>query len=175
MTVRELIAFPMFNRLSVLLAFALLLLGCEAPRNTFKPRAYANIRTWDVECATDVTSPARVLEINSDQGGRTLQVERVTSPFKYASVIREDLYYHMLRSGFQMAPKGQVPDAMLKLSFDKHIGLGGIFNLTVFDRNGEPLTRIKYESRYDLNTLSSQEALINELVALLAREVNENR
>lgn len=156
-----------------------LLVGCvgHSATNTFKPRAYANVRTWDVGFMFD--NAAKVMETIKEEGGKEVTIVKDDGKAGNALSLREDIYYCMLgRAGFKMAPKGQVADATVKLSFDTHYTMNGnygIVNLTVFDRNGEPLSRLKYENPYPDMSLSYRQQMVNEIVAMLVEEVNANK
>lgn len=159
--------------------FALLLSACLPSQsyNTFKPHAYANVRTWDVgfmfENAPIVTETRK-----DDTTGKDVKVTKQEGQPNWALSVREDVYYAMLgRAGFRMAPKGTKADATVMLSFDSTYLNGniGIINLTVLDRNGEPLSRLKYENRYPSMSLEYRERMVTEIVALLAEEVNANK
>ena len=163
---------------TALVATLALLTGCIAPQssNTFKPRAYANVRTWDVAFMFDNAS--KVMETTKEQGGKEVTVVREEGNSNLALSLREDIYYCMLKCGFKMSPKGQVADATVKLSFDTHYlvnGNYGIINMTVFDRNGEPLSRLKYENPHPNMSLRYREMMVNDLVTILVNEVSANK
>lgn len=167
------------NTNRILLCLSLVLFGCVGPSasNTFKPRAYANVKTWDVAFMFDNAS--KIMETTKEEGGKEITVVREDGKGSMALALREDIYYCMLgRAGFKMAPKGQVADATVKLSFDTHYALNGnygIINLTVFDRNGDPLSRLKYENPYPDMSLQYRERMVTEIVTLLVNEVNANK
>lgn len=162
-----------------LLCLSLCLAGCVPPQssNTFKPRAYANVKTWDVGFMFENAS--KVMETIKEEGGKEITTVKEDGKEAMALAIREDIYYCMLgKAGFKMAPKGQVADATVKLSFDTFYlrnGNYGIINLTVFDRNGEPLSRLKYENPYPDMSLQFRERMVNDIVTLLVNEVNANK
>ena len=112
------------------------------------------------------------------QKGKEVTVVREEGNSNLALSLREDIYYCMLKCGFKMSPKGQVADATVKLSFDTHYlvnGNYGIINMTVFDRNGEPLSRLKYENPHPNMSLRYREMMVNDLVTILVNEVSANK
>ena len=163
----------------ILVTISIFASGCVAPQasNTFKPRAYANVKTWDVGFMFDNAS--KVMETIKEEGGKEITTIKEDGKGDMSLSLREDIYYCMLgRAGFKMAPQGQVADATVKLSFDTYYIRGGnygIVNLTVFDRNGEPLSRLKYENPYPDMSLQYRERMVMEIVTLLVEEVNANK
>ncbi len=165
-------------RFLVLVVAFLVVSGCSAPNsNTFKPNAYANIKTWDVDFMF-VNAPIVTETKRDDATGKDVKVVKQEGQPNWALSIREDVYYSMLgRHGFKMAAKGTKPDATVMLSFDQNYlyGTNGTINLTVLDKNGEPLSRLKYENTESEWTLKKRERIIEEIVSRLAEEVLANK
>lgn len=165
--------------LRVSLTLALILLaGCAGPKsNTFKPHAYADIKTWDVDFMF-VNAPLVTETKRDEASGKDVKVIKQEGQPNWALSIREDVYFAMLgRHGFKMAPKGTKADATVMLSFDEEYFFrsNGVINLTVLDKRGEPLSRIKYENTYDEWTLKNRERIIEEIVGRLTEEVLANK
>lgn len=153
--------------------------GCIAPQasNTFKPKAYASVRTWDVDFMF-VNAPLIRETKKDDATGKDVTVTKQEGQPNWALSIREDIYYTMLgKAGFKMAAKGVKADATVMLSFDTtyYNGNIGIINLTVLDRNGEPLSRLKYENPFPDMSLEYRQRMIDEIVTLLVDEVLANK
>jgi hypothetical protein len=161
-----------------LLTILILGVGCSTQQsNTFKPHAYANIKTWDVDFMF-VNAPLITETKRDDATGKDVRVTKQEGQPNWALSIREDVYYSMLgRHGFKMTPKGTKADATVMLSFDaQHFnGNIGIINLTVFDKNGEPLSRLKYENVDAEWSLKNRERIIEEIVGRLTEEVLANK
>jgi hypothetical protein len=160
------------------LVLTALAVGCATQdTNTFKPNAYRNIRTWDVDFMFE--NAPHVTETQRDEAtGKDVTVRKQQGQPSWALAVREDIYYCMLgKAGFRMAPKGTKADATVYLSFDSQFANGniGIINLTVKDKNGEPLTRLKYENPFPDFSLDSRTKMVNEVVTLLVEEVNANK
>lgn len=163
---------------SITLSLGILSLGCATQEsNTFKPNAYRNIRTWHVDFMFE--NAPHVTETKKDEAtGKDVTVRKQEGQPSWALAIREDIYYCMLgKAGFKMAPKGAVADATVYLSFDSQFNNGnvGIINLTVKDRNGEPLSRLKYENTQPSFALEYRTRMVNDIVTLLVEEVNANK
>lgn len=165
--------------LRVTLTLALIILaGCAGPKsNTFKPHAYANIKTWDVDFMF-VNAPLVTETKRDEASGKDIKVIKQEGQPNWALSIREDVYFSMLgRHGFKMAAKGTKADAVVMLSFDaQHFnGNIGIINLTVIDKYGEPLSRLKYENTDAEWSLKNRERVIEEIVGRLTEEVLANK
>lgn len=162
-----------------LIALSFWLAGCLAPQssNTFKPKAYAQVSTWDVDFMF-VNAPLVRETKKDDATGKDVTVTKQDGQPNWALSIREDIYYTMLgKAGFKMAPKGVKADATVMLSFDTTYSNGniGIINLTVLDRNGEPLSRLKYENPFPDMSLEYRQRMIDAIVTLLVEEVLANK
>lgn len=163
---------------SLILSLGILSSGCATQEsNTFKPGAYRYVRTWDVGFLFE--NAPHVTETKKDETtGKDVTVRKQEGQPMWALAVREDIYYSMLgKAGFKMAPKGTKADAMVKLSFDSYYPNGNvaIVNLTVFDKNEEPLTRLKYENPYRDFNLESRSKMVSEIVTLLVEEVLANK
>lgn len=152
--------------------------GCATQEsNTFKPNAYRYVRTWDVDFLFE--NAPHITETKKDEAtGKDVTVRKQEGQPSWALAIREDIYYCMLgKAGFKMAPKGAKADATVYLSFDSQFQNGniGIINLTVKDKNGEPLSRLKYENPHPSFSLEYRTRMVDEIVTLLVEEVNANK
>lgn len=166
------------STVSAIAMSALISVGCvRQESNTFRPNAYRYIRTWDVDFMF-VNAPITIETKKDEATGKDVIMKRQEGQPPWALNIREDIYYCMLgKAGFKMAPKGTKADATVMLSFDSQYFNGnvGIINLTVFDRNGEPLSRLKYENSQGDFSLTSRTRMVEEVVTLLVEEVNANK
>ena len=153
------------------------LVGCQAPvSNTFTPHAYRNIKTWDVDFL--LVDAGQVTETTTDASGKTISVTQKNGQSAGAWSVREDLYYYMKgRGGYNMVAKGDKADATVRISFDSYFFNGnfGVINLTVFNRAGEPISRLKIENHHPKLVLESRNEVIKEIVETLTAEVLANR
>lgn len=163
--------------LSLLVVVAFGLVGCQAPvSNTFAPHAYRNIKSWDVDFL--LVDAGQVTETTTDAAGKSISVTQKNGQSAGAWSVREDLYYYMKgRAGYNMVPKGEKADATVRISFDSYFFNGnfGVINLTVFNRLGEPISRLKIENRHPKMDLESRNEVIKEIVDALTNEVLSNR
>jgi len=177
------LCWPLCHSMRILSAVLTLVLtalavGCATQdTNTFKPNAYRYVRTWDVDFLFE--NAAIVTETKRDEAtGKDVTVRKQEGQPNWALAVREDIYYCMLgKSGFKMTPKGTKADATVYLSFDSTFGNGNvaIITLSVKDRNGEPLSRLKYENPYPDFSLDSRTRMVDEIVTMLVEEVNANK
>jgi len=81
------------------------------------------------------------------------------------------------RGGYNMVAKGDKADATVRISFDSYFFNGnfGVINLTVFNRAGEPISRLKIENHHPKMDLESRNEVIKEIVETLTAEVLANR
>lgn len=153
------------------------LVGCQAPvSNTFTPHAYRNIKTWDVDFL--LVDAGQVTETTTDASGKSISVTQKNGQSAGAWSVREDLYYYMKgRAGYDMVTKGDKADATVRISFDSYFFNGnfGVINLTVFNRAGEPISRLKIENHHPKMDLESRNEVIKEIVEALTAEVLANR
>ena len=156
---------------------ALSFVGCiNRTTTTYIPHAYANIKTWDVDF---MLVNADVKEVTTDAlSGKVTTVTNINGQTPYAWSIREDIYYYMKgKGGYKMVPKGVVADATVKLSFDGYYANGnfGVINLTVFNKSGEAISRLKIENNEPIMNLKNRTKIIEDIVKVLTDEVMDNR
>lgn len=156
---------------------ALISVGCiSRTATTYVPHAYANIKTWDVDF---LLVNADVKEVTTDQSsGKITTVTNINGQSASAWSVRDDIYFQMKgQGGYQMVPKGVTADATVKLSFDTFYPNGnfGVINLTVFNRSGEALSRIKIENKEPVMNLKTRTKIIEDIVKVLTDEVSENK
>lgn len=152
--------------------------GCM-PRGdsaTYVPHAYRYVKTWDVDFL--LSTEDVVEQVTKEAGGKETTTVRRNGQPAGAWAIREDIYYCMKgEAGFKMVSKGQKADAVVKIFVDSGYlnGNFGVITLTVFNAQGEALSRLKYENNEPSMDLGARKRAIANLVTQLVEEVNANK
>ena len=140
------------------------------------PHAYANIKTWDVGF---LLVNADIKEVTTDSvTGKATTITSMNGQTPFTWSVRDDIYYHMKgKGGYKMAPTGVVADATVKISFDAFFPNGnfGVINLTVFNKSGDAISRIKVENKEPSMDLKTRTKIIEDIVNVLTDEVMDNR
>jgi hypothetical protein len=165
--------------LALFLPIVAVLVGSGCVRNnsiTFVPHAYRNIKTWDV--AFLLNADEVIEETTKETGGKETTVKRHNGQGSSAWAIREDIFYCMKgEARFNMVTKGEKADAVVKVFVDSDYMNGnfGVITLTVFNAQGEALSRLKYQNNEPSMSLDSRSRAIASLVGQLVEEVNANK
>jgi hypothetical protein len=154
--------------------------GCiNRTTTTYIPHAYANIKTWDVGFLLVTADIKEIKEVTTDSAtGKATTITSTNGQTPSTWSVRDDIYYHMKgKGGYKMAPTGVVADATVKISFDAFYPNGNfsVINLTVFNKSGEAISRLKIENNEPIMNLKNRTKIIEDIVKVLTDEVMDNR